>query len=94
MISPDPAVRAGAVVDEAAARLFSILESSYESVARLLQEVELAASGPGDCKLDRLRFHLTTSRRRLGELRSLRRFLDDESELGRDRRNDEERVAA
>jgi len=101
MISPDPAVRAGAVVDEAAARLFGIIESSYESVALLLQEVEATAIDVGEnlrrdtgadaqrrealglvgYKLDRLRFHLTTSRRRLGDLQALRPFLDGERSL-------------
>jgi hypothetical protein len=113
MISPDPAVRAGAVVDEAAARLFGIIESSYESVALLLQEVDETATDVGEnlrrdtgadtrrrealglvgYKLDQLRFHLTTSQRRLGDLRALGRFLDGESEMDRRRREEDERRA-
>ena len=113
MISSDPAVRAGAVVDEAAARLFGIIESSYESVALLLQEVDETAIDVGEklrrdtgadtprrealglvgYKLDQLRFHLTTSRRRLGDLRALGRFFGAESETDRGRREEEERRA-
>lgn len=113
MISPDPAVRAGAVVDEAAARLSGIIDSSYESVALLLQEVDETATDVGEnlrrdtgadprrrealglvgFKLDQLRFHLATSQRRLGDLRTLGRFLDGESEADRGRREEGERRA-
>lgn len=72
MISPDPAARAGAV-DDAAARLFRIIESSYESVALLLKEVEETAIDVGEnLRRDQLRFQLATSARRLGDLRALR----------------------
>lgn len=44
-------------------------------------------------KLDQLRFHLATSQRRLGDLRTLGRFLDGESEADRGRREEGERRA-
>ena len=78
--------------DEYVARLLQAVEETATDVAENLRHTRDAGGRQREAlqlvayKLEQLRFHLTTSRRRLNDLRTLRRIVEGDPSSERDRR--------
>ena len=86
--SDDYVARLLQAVEETATDVAENLRCTRGAGGRQREALQLAAY-----KLEQLRFHLTTSRRRLNDLRNLRRIVEGEPSMDRERPEELERCA-